>query len=295
MRIKLIFDLWAGRGTGRRFLSQVKKILGRGNLLDVSLTKGPGEALLLAQEAAKKDHDIIVAGCGDGMLNEIINGILRVRSDLPLGFIPLGMSNTAAWGLGLPQDVSKACRVILQKKIKRIDLGKIIRPVPHYFLSMFDFGYGAALVHQGESSFRLKQLFGKLCYILCAYPVAFKYKFPELQVKIDDGVHKGYAVLVSNSGFYMGKHRIAPQVEIDDGYLDVCVFKKSGTLNMSQYFFSGLMLNKLHDFPGVEFYRARKMSINSPEKVPGQIDGNPFGFTPVEIEVAPQILPVLVP
>ena len=89
MKIKLIIDPWAGGGRGRRFLSRIVKILGKGNLLDVSLTQGPKGALLFSREAAQNKYDIIVAGCGDGTLNEVINGMLRMRSDLPLGFIPL--------------------------------------------------------------------------------------------------------------------------------------------------------------------------------------------------------------
>ena len=295
MRIKLILDPWAGRSKGKRFLPQIMKILGRGNLLDVSLTKGPLHACLLAQEIAGRNYDVIVAGCGDGTLNEVINGILRARRDLPLGFIPLGMSNTAAYGLGIPQDPIKACEVILKKRTKRVDLGKFIKPAQHYFLSLAEFGYTASLVHRAESGFKLKSLLGKLYYWLCAYPVVFSYKFSPLTVKIDGIIREGYHVWICNSGFYMGEHRIAPQIKNDDGYLDVCIFEKGGMLNAQRYFYLGVVPDRLPAFPGVRFYRAKRVSITSPEKVPGALDGNPFGFTPAEIEIAPQILPVIVP
>jgi len=302
MRIKLILDPWAGRGRGQRFLPRIRESLGKGNLLDISLTKGPGEAILLAQEAARKNYDIVVAGGGDGTFNEVINGILRVRSDLPVGFIPLGLSNNAAYALGLSKDslkACKACEIILKKKVKRIDLGKVTKPALRYFLTMADYGYAAAVVHDVESKFkvdifRLKSLMGKLFYWINIYLELFKYKFPRIIVKADDIAHEGRLAIVSNSGCYLGDTKVAPQAKIDDGYLDIVIFKKGGAFNMHRYFYLGLLSNRLHALPDVEFHRAKKVSITSPEKVPGSIDGEPFGFTPAEIEVAPQILPVIV-
>jgi len=295
MKIKLIIDPWAGKGKGWRFLPRIVKILGKDNLLDVSLTKGPMGALLFAREAAQKQYDIMVAGCGDGTLNEVINGILQVRKDLPLGFIPLGMSNTAAWGLGLPQDPIKACEIILRRKTKKIDLGKATKPILRYFLSAVDYGYSASLIHRVESKFKLKMLLGKYLYWIYGYPEVFRYKFPCLTVKTDDIIHKCYVVILCNSGFYMGKLKMASKAKIDDGYLDVCIYKKGGAFNTMRYFYSGLLLNKLDTFPDVEFIRAKKINIASSEKVPGQMDGEPFGFTPAEIEVVPQILPMIAP
>jgi YegS/Rv2252/BmrU family lipid kinase len=301
MRIRLILDPYSGRGKGKRFLPHIKKILRKGNILDLSLTKGPGDAFLSAHEAARKDYDVIVAGGGDGTLNETINGILRVRRDLPLGFIPLGMSNTAACAqdMGFPLDPLKACEIILENKIKKIDLGKVTKPVPRYFLSMTDYGFPAAVVHKVESRFKtglfkLKIFLGRFLYWRHAYPEFFKYKFPRIDVKMDNVISEGSTVIVSNNGCYMGNFKIASQAKIDDGYLDVCIFKSKKRLDWHRYLY-GFLFNKLHAFPDVEYYRAKKVSISSSEEVPGAIDGEPFGFAPVEIEVAPQILPVIVP
>jgi YegS/Rv2252/BmrU family lipid kinase len=299
MRIKLILDPYAGGGKGKRFLPQIKRVLGKGNLLDVFLTKGPGQALLSAQEAARKDFNIIVVGGGDGTLNEVINGILMIRSNLPVGLVPLGVANDAAWALGIPMDPLKACEIVLKGKMKRIDLGKATKPNLRYFLSMADYGYVGSVLHKVESKFQL-QLFKfklhleKILYLINSYIQLFKYRFPSLEVKINDSLHKGYIVVVSNSGYYMGNFRIAPQAVIDDGYLDVCLFKKRGKLDMHRYFLS-LLFNKLYELSDVEFYRGKKVSITSSEKTPGTIDGDPFGFTPAEFEIAPQILPVIVP
>ena len=295
MRIKLILDPFAGRGKGERFLPRIAKILGKGNLLDISLTKGPGGALFFGREAAQKDYDIVVVGGGDGMLNEVMNGILRVRNDLPLGIIPLGMSNTGAWGLGLPQDPIESCKIILQKKVKRIDLGKVAKPVMRYFLSMVDYGFMAEMINRAESNLKLKLAFGTLLYWISSYRALFKYKYPLLKVKADGYSIEGYAAIVSNTGFYWGGRRIALQAEIDDGYLDLCVLKGKTKLDMHRYAFLGFLPNRICTLHDVEHFRTKKVSIISSEEAPGQIDGDPFMGTPAEVEIAPQILPVIVP
>ena len=45
----------------------------------------------------------------------------------------------------------------------------------------------------------------------------------------------------------------------------------------------------------VEMAQVRRVQIDSDVPVPVQIDGDPAGFTPLEIEVLPQALDVLVP
>ena len=297
MRIKLILDPWAGGGKGRRYLPRIVKALGRGNLLDVLLTKGgPPEADLIAREVDQKGYDMVVAGGGDGMVNGVINGVLRIGKDLPLGIIPLGMSNTAACGLGLPLNTLKACEIILQRKIKRIDLGKTTKPTLRYFLSILDYGFLASIVNNAEVNVNMRFYFGRLLYWIYAYMNLFKHKFSRILVKIDRNIHECHTAIVCNSGYIWGKRKIAPQAKIDDGFLDVCILKKSTILDIHRYGYLGFLFNKLHSLPDVEFYRAQKISITSSEKVACEMDGQPFGFTSGgDVEVAPKVLPVIVP
>ena len=59
-----------------------------------------------AAQALKDDCDVIVAGGGDGTVNEVVNGIFAdgEAPQTPLAILPLGSANDFARGCGLPVD-----------------------------------------------------------------------------------------------------------------------------------------------------------------------------------------------
>jgi diacylglycerol kinase family enzyme len=46
---------------------------------------------------------------------------------------------------------------------------------------------------------------------------------------------------------------------------------------------------------GVVYQRGRQVRIESPALIPVQVDGDPAGFTPVQIDLLPVQLPFIVP
>jgi diacylglycerol kinase family enzyme len=93
--------------------------------LETLTTAGPGDATELARSATRV-FDAVVAFSGDGVFNEILNGIER---DVPLGFVPGGRTNVLPRALGLPRDpVRAAARVeaaIAEGRLRRISLGRV--------------------------------------------------------------------------------------------------------------------------------------------------------------------------
>lgn len=74
LRYKVILNPAAGRGTARAQLPFVRQALeGYGLSIDVTETARPGHALDLARQAVADNFDVIVAGGGDGTVNETIN------------------------------------------------------------------------------------------------------------------------------------------------------------------------------------------------------------------------------
>lgn len=70
-----------------------------------------------------KNYDLCVAVGGDGTLNNTVSGIIRSKTDIPLGYIPLGSTNDFAASLELPKDIFSACEQIATCKPKSIDVG----------------------------------------------------------------------------------------------------------------------------------------------------------------------------
>jgi diacylglycerol kinase family enzyme len=71
-------------------------------------TDRKGHATELAREAAN-NHDAVLVFSGDGVFNEVVNGI---EKKIPLGFIPGGRTNVLPRALGLPRTPVAAARRI---------------------------------------------------------------------------------------------------------------------------------------------------------------------------------------
>ena len=88
--------------------------------VEVRRTERPGHATELAREAA--GLEAIYVFSGDGGFNEVLNG---VDGRTPLGFIPGGGASVLPRALGLPRDPVAAARRMLERRTRRIGLGRV--------------------------------------------------------------------------------------------------------------------------------------------------------------------------
>ena len=124
MRAALIVNPFASNVTESR-LELVVRILGEEAELHVLLTEGRGHARELARTAAA-EADAVVAFSGDGVFNEVVNG---VGDGVPVGFIPGGGKNVLPRALGVPQRPEAAARRVAESlrlgRTRRISLGSV--------------------------------------------------------------------------------------------------------------------------------------------------------------------------
>ena len=89
---------------------------------DVWPTAERGHAVELAREAVARGAAAVYVFSGDGVYNEVLNGIDR---STPVGFIPGGGTSVLARALGLPRDPIEAARVVGLGGQRRISLGRV--------------------------------------------------------------------------------------------------------------------------------------------------------------------------
>ena len=108
---------------------------------------------------------------------------------------------------------------------------------------------------------------------------------------ISDGVRWLFAF---NLPCYGAGLQIAPEADGSDGLLDVCTFRHGGLWHGLYY--TAAVLTGTHRWL-TDFARRRvgRLRVTSDSKVPYQLDGDPGGFLPVEIEVLPKRLTLVVP
>jgi diacylglycerol kinase family enzyme len=100
-------------------LAAVEATLRESFTLKVALTEHRAHAIELARGTT--DVDAIFVYGGDGLLNEVLNG---VGSDAVIGVLPGGRTNVVVRALGLPLDPTEAARVLASAPSRRISLGK---------------------------------------------------------------------------------------------------------------------------------------------------------------------------
>jgi diacylglycerol kinase family enzyme len=84
--------------------------------LDVTVTTHRGHGIMLGESALELGLDVVITLGGDGVVNEVVNGILRdgPGERVPLlGTVPGGSANVFARTLGLPTDPIEATGLLL--------------------------------------------------------------------------------------------------------------------------------------------------------------------------------------
>ena len=268
-----------------RLRSQVESLTRGATLCATSHT---GEAEVLARHAAAEGFNRIIAAGGDGTINEIVNGI--AGSNVALGLLPVGTMNVFATELGLPANNLPGCwEIIQQNRTRPVDLpsanGK-------HFVQLAGVGLDAQAVKETSRSF--KRNFGPLSYMISAAQIASRPP-PRLRIESENAVtEEGSFVLVGNGRLYGGRFPFFKQAVIDDGLLDVIVFKRLNYVEIIRYLQNVIFTPQI-TAPEVEYFQTSRLRVTSEESVPVEIDGELVGYCPVEFKIRAGGLRVLAP
>jgi hypothetical protein len=96
----------------------VKAVRNAGHDLDVRVTWERGDAVRLVAEAAREGVSRVIAGGGDGSVNEVANGLMAVdvATRPALGILPLGTANDFATACRVPAEADAALLSYLEAR-----------------------------------------------------------------------------------------------------------------------------------------------------------------------------------
>jgi diacylglycerol kinase family enzyme len=122
-----------------------------------------------------------------------------------------------------------------------------------------------------------------------------EYEPPRISVRVDDGPEVlGQLVVVSNTRNYGGLFTLADLARCDSGRLDVCVLRDASLAGLTRAAAAGLT-GGLSARDDVLYLTGRRISIDSEPPMPVEIDGDHAGTTPLDVEVRPAHVPIVVP
>ncbi|HKE00304.1 MAG TPA: diacylglycerol kinase family protein [Planctomycetota bacterium] len=287
-RVLLVTNPISGRGRNRVAAPRLAAELERLRVgVEIAWSQRPGHAVDLASFGPGAGFDAVVAVGGDGTLREVVEG---VAGRLPVGVLPTGTANVMARELELPFRAAAAAAVIAEGKSARVDTARAAgRPV----LFAVGVGFDASVVR--ELARRRNGPISFVSYLAPGVRALARWRPAPLRITVDgDPIPPCPFAVVCGTRHYGGPWvRFAPGIALDDGCFELYRFATPSIPSLLRATLRGI----LGGLPGGAVTRqpARRVRIEADEAVPVQIDGDPAGDTPIDVEVAPRSLPILVP
>lgn len=243
----------------------------------------------VAYQAAQDGLDAVIAAGGDGTLHHVANGLAGTRT--ALGILPCGTANDLARSLGLPLDLDAALLALRDARPRPIDLGSLNG---HYFLNVASLGVSAD-VSQAVTPQQKRRL-GQWAYrwhvikrLVHPRRLRLRLAAPGLLERLEV-----YQLSVANGRSFGGGWRISEDAGLTDRLLDVVVVEPMGPRDVLERMLlrHGGMAERI----GTRAYRLPSCRIDLEGPLPLNLDGEPFTlFPPLEFQVVPEALRVLVP
>jgi diacylglycerol kinase (ATP) len=259
----------------------------------VRSTRIRGDAARLAIADAADVDAVFVLG-GDGTVSEVLGALAHGHT--PVGVIPCGTGNLLAHALGIPLDPARAAAVLHAGSLRRIDLAMLAGG--GCFVVAAGVGIDARMVARTSSA--LKRRAGTMGYVLVGLAAALRAvrRDPfQARVAIDGVEHEETAlsILVVNIGaLFGGRVTLAPGTRMDDGYLDVAVYRPRGLWEALRVAWRG-WCGRFPEDAITHFYRGSRVSVMPQSDQQFQADGELIAGDNLDARLAPGAALVLVP
>lgn len=291
MKVKLIYNPVSGHGTFKNHLDYIIDRFQQAGMQIEPFRTGRKEELdkMMASMNAEAYNKVLIAG-GDGTINQVVNSLLKHDIDLPLGIFPVGTANDYAAYFNLPHEIEDIVDILLGDHYTLSDIGLVNEK---YFVNVASLG---VLIDIGQrTNTELKNSLGVLAYYLHGIGELPKLKPVQIQVNSKNLEYTGEILfmLIMNGKSAGGFNRIAPCASVNDGLLDVFIFKKCPIYELAPMLLS--VINGEHiNNPNVIHFRTQELTVDTINAVGTDLDGEEGPSFPLKVTVIPKKLKILI-
>jgi lipid kinase YegS len=274
----------------------IRAVRDDGLQIDVRVTWEGGDASRFALEAAPNGYEVVVAGGGDGTVNEVVEGLIeglaKTSSPPSLAILPLGTANDLARACGIPLDPLAAMRFAVEGPTASVDVGQANG---RRFVNVATGGFGTQVTTATPNE--LKKVLGGAAYLLTGL-THFSSIRPEYGRLSGPGFSWQGAFLVlaiGNGRQAGGGHQLCPEALLDDGLLDVRLLPQVPKEEVPE----ALRVLLREGLDGVRRTlvgaRLSWLEIETEEDLQINLDGEPLTDTRFRFEILPRRLKMKLP
>jgi diacylglycerol kinase (ATP) len=238
------------------------------------------------RDAVAAGVELIVAAGGDGTAGLVAEEIIGTST--ALGILPLGSAMNIGRSLGIPRDLDAAAEILATGEIVAVDVG---RALDGPFFEMASVGINAAVLAEAH---RLAE--GAWDSIMGMIRAIVTYRPATMRLEMDDETVESGAlmVVVANTPFTGAGLTLAPEARMDDGRFDIAVYRHFSRWELTRHVLS-IVAGRRRYSPKLRTYRSTRVRIAAHRPLPARADARSLGTTPLELEVVPRALRVMVP
>ncbi len=288
MRLLLLANPAASGRRARRCLPAICQLLSRAAPgYDYHEAQDAADLQKQAQAAAGSGYERVLVAGGDGSAHAAVNALRG--TDTALGVLPLGHGNDLARALGIPLDPLAAAEFLLRAPVGSIDLAVAGERA---YACVAGVGFDAAANRRANSWGGW--LTGHARYFFAAMATLASYRPLRIDLVSDSEEYRGEVMwaAVANAPAYGGGLRIAPEAQLDDGLLDICIIEPISSPTALRLY-ARMRRGQHLSMPCVRYFRAGHVQLRAPAGAELWGDGELVGKLPLEIKVEPAALRVL--
>lgn len=279
-----------GKGAGNEELrTAVNALREEGVTLSVRVTWEHGDAARYVAEAVELGCETVIAGGGDGTINEVAGALAQLEGKRPvLGIVPLGTANDFATACNIPLAPEQALQLAVKGRAVDIDLAQVNDE--HFFINMATGGFGTRITT--ETPEKLKAALGGVSYFIHGLLRLDTLKADRCEIKGPDFHWEGDALVIGigNGRQAGGGQQICPDALINDGLLQLRLLTSEELLPS---FLRSLLNNE--ENKNIVSASLPWLEITAPHDMTFNLDGEPLTGKQFRIEVLPDAIACRLP
>lgn len=281
-KVLLFYNPHSGNGLFKNNLDYIIERFQEKGLVVVPVRAAHGMTINKVLEYIdESEYRQIIAAGGDGTINICVNAMIRHNINLPLAIFPAGTANDFAYYFEIPSDIDGMIDIALGESFTNADVGKVN---DRHFVNVA--AMGALIDVSQKTDPNLKNSIGVLAYYLKAVAELPNLRAHDVKLITPEKTYEEtmYFMVVMNGQSAGGFKKLAIESEVNDGLMDVILFRKMPILEFGPLLFDVIRGNHSEN-DNVLTFRTNQLRIESDDEISTDIDGEKGEKLPLEFSL----------